>query len=260
MPLPETCPACHAAQLRPSGIGTEAVEEQVRRLFPLLRIARLDGDTAATGKQADSIRGKFVSGEIDILIGTQMLLQGKPFLKAGFVGLVHADAGLHLPDFRAGEQTYHTLLEAVALARPKEEGGQVVLQTLLPTHSVIRAVSERDPDLFYKQELAFRQALGYPPFSQLISLRVTGSSPERTQRAAEEWKERLQHATPVTVWGPLPSPVAKLREKYRWQILVKSADGEAARRLVHQTLADLEMRGGRNGIKFEVDVDPISLY
>jgi primosomal protein N' (replication factor Y) len=258
--IPDTCPTCQAARLEPSGMGTEAVEEQTRRLFPRARIARLDRETAASGKQAASIRNKFMSRELDILIGTQMLCQGEPLLAAGFVGVVHADAGLHLPDFRASEHTFHTLMDALALARPKREGGRVVLQTLLPTHYVIQAVSQSDPTLFYSQEFVYRQALGYPPCTHLISLRISGTSPNRTQQAAEQWSARLQKAADVSVWGPIPSPVAKLRQKYRWDILVKSADGAAARRLVQHTLTDLETHVGQGGIKFEVDVDPISMY
>jgi len=121
-------------------------------------------------------------------------------------------------------------------------------------------VSQGDPASFYMQEFAFRQALGYPPCTHLISLRISGTSPDRTQQAAEQWSARLQKATHVSVWGPIPSPVAKLRQKYRWDILVKSTDGAAARRLVQQTLTDLETRADRRGIKFEVDVDPVSMY
>jgi len=260
VPIPDTCPTCHAARLEPSGMGTEAVEERVRRLFPGAKIARLDSETAASGKHATSIRRKLMSREIDILIGTQMLCQGEPLLAAGFVGLIHADAGLHLPDFRASEHTFHTLMDAIALARPEREGGRIVLQTLLPTHYVIQAVSQGDPASFYMQEFAFRQALGYPPCTHLISLRISGTSPDRTQQAAEQWSARLQKAAHVSVWGPIPSPVAKLRQKYRWDILVKSTDGAAARRLVQQTLTDLETRADRRGIKFEVDVDPVSMY
>jgi primosomal protein N' (replication factor Y) len=257
--LPDTCPMCHAPRLQPGGVGTEAVEEWSRRLFPQSRIGRID---TSNSKQAASIRRKFIAGKLDLLIGTQMLCQGEPALSAGFVGLIQADAGLHLPDFRAGEHTYHTLMDAIALARPKHAGGRIVLQTLLPTHYVIQAVTNQDPALFYRQELALRQALAYPPFTHLISLRVSGASADRTKKAAEHWAEQLLKRTgqhDLTVWGPIPSAIAKLREAYRWQIVVKSTDAEIARQSVQKTLSDLESRRGRSRIKFEVDVDPITM-
>jgi primosomal protein N' (replication factor Y) (superfamily II helicase) len=258
--LPDTCPSCHAPRLQPGGIGTEAVEEWTRRLFPHARIGRIDGAMPSGSKQASTVRRQFLAGELDVLIGTQMLCQGEPALCAGFVGLIQADAGLHLPDFRAGEHTYHTLMDVIALARPAKVGGQVVLQTLLPAHYVIQAVTTQDPTLFYKQELAFRRALAYPPLAHLISLRVSGVGPDRTRQAAAHWVERLKATGPdeLTVWGPIPSAIARLRGTYRWQIIVKSSKAEIARRCVQNTLDELETCPGLNGIKFEVDVDPIS--
>jgi primosomal protein N' (replication factor Y) (superfamily II helicase) len=258
--LPDTCPTCLAPRLQPGGIGTEAVEECTRRLFPHARIGRVDSATSSSSKHASSVRRQFLAGNLDVLIGTQMLCQGEPGLSAGFVGLIQADAGLHLPDFRASEHTYHTLMETIAWARSEKTDGRVVLQTLLPTHYVIQALANQDPALFYRQELAFRQALAYPPFTQLISLRVSGIGLDRTKQAADHWVEQLRAAGPkqLTVWGPIPSAIARLRDKYRWQIIVKSSEAGMARLSVQKTLTDLESQGGRSGIKFEVDVDPIT--
>lgn len=256
--LPDTCVTCQASRLQPSGIGTEAVEEWTRRLFPDAKIARMDS-TASSRSAHASVRRKFITGDLDVLIGTQMLCQGEPSLSAGFVGLVQADAGLHMPDFRASEHTYHTLMDAIALARSHTHDAQVVLQTLLPTHYVIQAVATQDPALFYKQELAFRQALAYPPFTRLISLCVSGRDFDRTRRAAGHWAEQLTKTSPqLTIWGPIPSAVAKLRDKHRWQIIVKSNETEIPRRSVQLTLTGLETDRQWSGIKFEVDVDPIT--
>jgi primosomal protein N' (replication factor Y) (superfamily II helicase) len=258
--LPDTCPTCLAPRLQPGGIGTEAVEESTRRLFPHARVGRVDSATSSNSKHASSVRRQFLAGDLDVLIGTQMLCQGEPGLSAGFVGLIQADAGLHLPDFRASEHTYHTLMETIAWARSEQTDGRVVLQTLLPTHYVIQAVANQDPALFYRQELAFRQALAYPPFTQLISLRVSGIGLDRSRQAADHWVEQLRASGPkqLTVWGPIPSAIARLRDKYRWQIIVKSSEADLARQSVQNTLSDLESQGGRSGIKFEVDVDPIT--
>jgi primosomal protein N' (replication factor Y) len=270
-----------AAGLEPVGVGTQQIEGSVRRLFSQARIARLDGDIPRL--KADAIRRLLCSGELDILVGTQMAFQGHSLPQVGYVGLVHADAGLHLPDFQAGERTYHLLLDAVAMARPSEAGGHVVLQTYLPTHHVIESVSRQIPAIFYNQELAFRRSLGYPPFSHLISLRVTGMHEDRVRRAAEDWGERLRstvqrkfgrprhsrpHNAPICpeqgtadmlVMGPIPASVTQVRGRYRWQLLVKSASEDAAREVVRETLDALEDPGPRTGLKYEVDVDPISM-
>ena len=261
IPLPETCPTCRAPRLEPRGIGTEAVEERVRRLIPRARIGRIDRDTCRTPSHAAALRRRFNDGELDILIGTQMLLQGPPMPPVGFVGLVQADAGLHLPDFRAGEQTYRTLSQAVALCRDGARGGRVVVQTFLPTHYVIEAVTAHNPDRFYEQELAFRRALAYPPFSHLVSLQVAGPSPERTQTAAERWAAALKKLGGFSgpfLWGPIPCPISRVRDRYRWQIVVKSDDHLAARRLVAATLPHMERESGR-GVRFHVDVDPLAM-
>lgn len=288
-PLPDTCPSCLAARLEPIGIGTESVEEIVRHLFPHAKVARLDREKARTLNRAEAIRRLFAAGELNVLIGTQMLFQGLPLPPVRFVGLIHADAGLHLPDFQAGERTYHALLDAIALAYPQEARGSSVLQTYLPTHPVIAAVVEQDPGIFYRQELMFRRTLAYPPFAHLIGLCVSGKHPERVKGAAEQWAERLKAAlkpvganeerrrkpsdgrgdyadasqassADIVVLGPVAAPVVRIRGRYRWQILIKSADQEKARRVVRRTLDELERsREQQSGLKYEVDVDPVAM-
>ncbi len=294
-PVPETCALCLAVRLEPVGFGTERVEEEVRRFFPGARIGRLDRDMARTAGKAEAIRRLASAGEFDILIGTQMLFQGTPLPPVGFVGLPHADAGLHLPDFRSAERTFHAILDSVAMARPSEAGGNVVLQTCLPTHHAIAAVVSHNHSIFYDQELAFRKSIGYPPFTHLISLRVSGKNAGLVREAAEQWarllKAVLQQRTAtlgtslsgstdsspdgskaeersvgaetlrkdVTILGPIPAAVARVRGRHRWQLLVKSASAEVARLVVKSTLDVLERRPGRSGLKFDVDVDPVEM-
>jgi primosomal protein N' (replication factor Y) len=260
-PVPDVCPSCQAAKLEPSGFGTEQLEDDVRRHFPEARVLRLDRDTARTGTQAQAIRREIAEGTVDLVIGTQMLFQGPPLPPVGFVGIPHADAGLHRPDYRAAERTYHGLLDAVGLARPAHFGGMVLLQTYLPTHHAIAAVVNQDPSLFYEHELASRQALGYPPFTHLIGLRVSGKHTGQVAKAAQDWAARLLAARPhsregrgsVAILGPIPAGVAQARGRHRWQLLVKSADAETARQAVRSSLAS------RPGLKFEVDVDPLEI-
>lgn len=273
LPIPDTCPSCLAARLEPVGSGTERIDEVVRRLFPKAKIARLDRALARTSSKAQAIRKLAAAGEIDLLIGTQMLFNGPPLPRVGYVGIVQADAGLHRPDFRASERTYHLLLDAIALARPADAGGQVLLQTYMPDHHVIRAISEHNPALFYEREVAFRKALSYPPFTHLILLRVSGTDPDRVQNAAKEWGDALRGAASrvagkaqadmdleeILILGPVPSPLEQLRGRRRWQLLVKSRSAERAREIVKDTLSTVERAGRKGRLKFEVDVEPVEM-
>ncbi len=275
--LPDTCPACQAAKLEPVGFGTERLEDEVRRFFPKARIARLDRDVIRHASQEHAVRRLLEAGELDVIIGTQLLFQVGPLPPFGFVGVPDADAGLHFPDFRAAERTYHAWLDAVALARPDAAGGRVVLQTSMPTHHAVAAVVNRDVQMFGAVELAMRKALGYPPFCHLISLRVSSRSADRAEASAVRWAELLREQARrvgrqfnhgaatgglagghgVSVLGPVPALVAKVRGRHRWQLLVKSPDREVARELVAATIEQMEGNRSSKDLKFEVDVDPV---
>ena len=260
-PVPDTCPSCRSPRIEPVGSGTERLEEELRRLFPAARIGRLDRDTARTPEQAARLRNGLGTRDLDLLIGTQLLFQDMPIQPVGFVGIPYADTGLHRPDFRSAERTYHALRDAVGLARPD---GQVVLQTILPDHHVIASIAAGDPARFYEQEQAYRRALGYPPFAHLISLCVSGKTESAVRAAAERWtaavkaQGRKQSST-ITVLGPIPATVERIRGRHRWQILVKSPDADAARQSVKATLETIEAGKESRGLKFDVDVDPMEL-
>lgn len=260
-PVPATCPACQSARVESVGSGTERLEEELRRLFPGARIGRLDRDTARAPEQATRLRTGIAGGRLDLLIGTQLLFQDMPIQPVGFVGIPHADTGLHRPDFRSAERTYHVLRDAVALA---QTDGQVVLQTALPDHHVIAAIARGNPEHFYEQELAFRRALGYPPFARLISLCVSGKAEAAVRAAAERWAAAVKEQgrkSPgqIAVLGPIPASVERVRGRHRWQILVKSPDGECARGSVQATLEKMEGSKEHRQLKFDVDVDPMEL-
>ena len=259
--IPDACPTCRSSRLEPVGSGTERLEEELRRLFPDARIGRLDRDTARTPEQAARFRNGIAAGELDVLIGTQLLFQGMPIQPVGFVGISYADTGLHRPDFRSAERTYHALRDAVGLARPD---GQVVLQTILPDHHVIASIAAGDPTRFYEQELAFRRALGYPPFAHLISLCVSGKTEATVHAAAERWAAAVKehgrkYPGVVTILGPIPATVERLRGRHRWQILVKSPDADAARKSVQATLEKMQASKESRGLKLDVIVDPLEM-
>jgi primosomal protein N' (replication factor Y) len=281
--LPETCPSCRAAGLQPAGFGTERLEEEVRRLFPDARVGRLDRDTARTPAQVEAVRRQVSAGQVDILIGTQLLLGAARLPAVRFVGIPYADAGLHLPDFRSAERTFQTLQEVITKAEPASAGGTVVLQTYLPTHHVMSAIATQHATTFYDEEMAVRRTLRFPPFSHLISLRVTGGNGDRVKAAAARWADRLRvpardgsaesvrpgvrqvpgHTgdanAEVEILGPIQAPLARLRGRYRWQLLVKSTNAERGKQTVRATLDEFDRSHGQGGLKFEVDVDPVEL-
>ncbi|MBK5282848.1 MAG: primosomal protein N' [Nitrospiraceae bacterium] len=283
-PIPETCGSCSGPRMQLIGEGTERVEEDAKRLFPQAAVIRLDGDTMRRPAQAKALWRRVEQGEWDIIVGTQLLLRRGPLPMMGLVGIVQADAGLNVPDFRSAERTYHTLLDAVSLAGSAGVGGKVIVQTYLSSHHAIQAVAQNDESVFLSEELSHRIALGYPPAVYLIALLVSGTNEKMVRDAATAWVARLTAcASPsvagsraaakvplmapligqpdcLTVLGPVPSPVSRLRGRYRWQILVKSSEREAGLDAVRSTVKDMEQTHQRRAVKFDVDVDPVEMW
>jgi primosomal protein N' (replication factor Y) len=283
-PIPETCGSCSGPRMQLIGEGTERVEESAKRLFPLATVIRLDGDTMRRPAQAKALWQKVEQGEWDIIVGTQLLLRHGPLPTMGLVGIVQADAGLSVANFQSAERTYHTLLDAVSLAAPAESGGQVIVQTSLSSHHAIQAVAQNDESVFLSEELSHRTALGYPPKVFLIALLVSGADDKTARDAATAWVGRLtagsspivagqtsavktplivqsnENPDRLTVLGPVPSPVPRLRGRYRWQILVKSLERELGLAVVHMTVKEMERAYQHRAVKFDVDVDPIEMW
>jgi primosomal protein N' (replication factor Y) len=278
--IPDLCPSCAGPRLRLIGEGTERVEEDVKRLFPQAAVLRIDGETMQKPKQAAALWDRVQQRQWDILVGTQLLLRDDVVPTVGVVGVVQADAGLSLPDFRAAERTYHLLTDAVALAQPSSSGGRVIIQSYLPSHHAIQAVVQQDETIFRVEELAHRSTLGYPPAVHLIVLHISGTQEKIVQEAALAWATRLRlpgvnvkaahqasgegqatgHADGLTILGPVPSPVPKLRGRYRRQILIKSRARDAAAQAVRRTVEELEHTYPSRLVKFDVDVDPLEMW
>lgn len=262
--LSDVCAACSSPRLHPIGEGTERVEEEAKRLLPHAAIIRIDGETMRLPLQAQALWRRVSRREWDVLVGTQVLL--RPILErsAGMVGIVHADSGLSIPDFRAAERTYHHLLDTVDLARPASAGGKVIMQTYLPTHHAMRAIVQRDESIFTSEEHAQRAALGYPPLVHLIVLHISGLDDKMVKEASARWMGTLAASAigsdGLTVLGPVPSPIPRLRGRYRWQILVKSRDRAEGIQAARTTIRLMEQVSKRRAIKFDIDVDPIDLW
>jgi len=270
--LPTTCPQCFDTGLEPVGVGTERMEDMVRQAFPGTAIQRVDGDTIRTLPQAFTIQKRFREGHIQILVGTQMMFQGYWDHPVNFVGIPYADAGLHFPDFRSAERVYQQLHQAVGMAKPQYDGGRVLIQTYLATHHVIQAIAEKNPLAFYSHELQFRQALGYPPYSHLLLLHVTGSVLKTVETAAQQWAACLLRQLssahdPSTslpnslnlnegVLGPVPVSPAQAKGKYRYKILVKAKELHSIREIIQTTRQKMQTDHRNKDIQFSVNVDP----
>ena len=224
---PEACPFCGEAHLRGVGEGTERVEEELSRLFPAARILRLDRDTTQRRGALEAALLAAEHGEVDLLVGTQMLAKGHTFPKLTLVGILGADQGLKIPDFRAAERTFQLLTQVAGRAGRAERPGRVILQTYAPDHPAIRHAVDQDFEGFAATELPYREALAYPPFAALALYRAEAEDPREARDALEAVKGRLARVPGLRILGPLEAPIARLKDRWRFQLLVKAAGREA---------------------------------
>lgn len=259
--LPDLCPSCSTPRMSPVGIGTERVEAEARRLFPQANIARLDGDTLRHSASAHALWEGARSGAWDVLIGTQALFRREPLPQHGLVGVLQADSGLHVSDFRAAERTYHLLVDAASLACPASTGGRVIVQTRLPTHHAVQALISGDPDQFYNEEIAARRLLHYPPVCHLADLSVIGKDVRMVEEAAKRWGEELEQNArdqePLIVLGPVPAIRRRPKDCRQYRILVKGTAFTSLSRRIHDSVQKMEREYRKGRIKFVVDIDPV---
>ncbi|MDD2484799.1 MAG: primosomal protein N' [Eubacteriales bacterium] len=223
--IPPACPACGSKYMKHFGTGTEKVEEAARELFPNAIVSRLDLDTAQKKGSTDKILSDFAKGKADILIGTQLVAKGLDFSNVGLVGIVSADITLNLPDFRSSERTFQLVTQAAGRAGRRKKRGNVVLQTYSPDHFAIQTAAAQDYASFFKEEIAVRNQLGYPPYSDLILIVLATKNEEEAGIAAQKVKDAFlrrvgkEHA--CYVLGPKPAPVNKSSDLFRSQLLIK---------------------------------------
>jgi primosomal protein N' (replication factor Y) len=251
-PIPAACPACGDGPIREFGVGTERVAEAAQTLFPTARIVRMDSDTTTRVGDHARLLDDFAQRG-DILVGTQMVAKGLDFPTVTLAGVVAADVGLHVPDFRAAERTFD-LITQVAGRSGRARAGEAIVQTYAPDHPAIVAASHHDYDGFAKAELADRRALGYPPYAELIYLGTIGRSSERASAAAARYAELLGRLPGVDVLGPAPYPVARVNDEWRFRIAVKAIDASDARRYVRETIVPLAT--AEREVRLVVNVDP----
>jgi primosomal protein N' (replication factor Y) (superfamily II helicase) len=260
-PVPNCCPICQAIRLHPLGEGTERVEAEVRRLFPDAKTARLDGTTLRRPASSRTLWASARAGTWDVLIGTQALFQKEPLPPQQLIGILHADSGFHISDFRGAERAYHLMIDAAGLAKPADAGGQVIVQTKFPTHHAVQALLSGQPELFYHEELAARRLLNYPPSCHLANLWIIGKDLLNVEQAAKRWSTFLEHSDDrqeaVTVLGPVPAIGAQTRGYHRHRILVKATQRRTLSHRITDTVQKMERLYPKGQVKFVVDIDPV---
>ncbi|MFO0688282.1 MAG: primosomal protein N' [Myxococcota bacterium] len=259
-PVPERCSGCGDPETALLGVGTERLEEEVRALFPEARTLRLDRDTAARRGHTEKVLRALRDGAVDIVIGTQMVAKGHDFPGVQLVGVVAADLGLHLPDFRAAERTFQLLTQVAGRAGRAARPGQVVVQTFVPDHYALVPVATHDYETFYRTELEHRQALGYPPFGLLARAIVHGEDERDALAAAEGLATAAREAVaggPVEILGPAPAPIARLRGRFRFMLLLKGRD-EASWRAACEAVVAAARRIPRT-VVVGLDARPVSM-
>ena len=256
---PVECPECQFTGIRYSGLGTQRLEAEVRARFPNHTSLRMDTDSMRRPGAHEQALEAFRQGEVQILLGTQMIAKGLDFPNVTLVGVINADTALHLADFRAAERTFQLITQVAGRTGRGEKGGHVLVQTFTPDHPAIQAAVCHDYARFARYELPVRKALGYPPFASLVRLVVRGEQENSARGFADHLAERLRaagDANGVRVAGPAPGVFPKLRGKYRFQIQAHGADGRQLHEAVRVATADLQPP---DNVKWIVDVDPVDM-
>lgn len=263
-PVTEICSGCGNATLSGVGVGTEQIEQSLHRLLPGARIARMDRDTTSKrGSHVDLIR-RWEKGEIDVLVGTQMITKGHDVSGVTLVGALLADLSLNLPDFRAAERTYQLLSQVAGRSGRGNDPGHVIIQTYTPDHYAVEHLARHDYKGFFSAEIEYRRALNYPPFSRLVSLLLDGPRGEEVESRAqnlaaflrEKRAKNSKFRDQVEVLGPAPAPLQKLRNRYRWHLLLK---GKKISSLLELASQAREAFPPARVVRLHVDVDPYSM-
>jgi primosomal protein N' (replication factor Y) (superfamily II helicase) len=258
---PSQCPVCDSKYIYYVGEGTEQIEELLRKRFPKLRIGRIDRDTKSRRHAFEKTLLDFGKGEIDLLVGTQMLAKGHDFPNVTLVGVVSVDAGLALPDFRAAERAFQLITQVAGRAGRGDLPGRVLIQTYHPHHYALRHAQAQDYRGFYDEEIRHRRNHGYPPFVALALLLCRHKDSARALGTAQQLKHALAEANrdhAVRILGPAPAPFARLRGEHRIQLLVKSRSRKQMRAVIDQAMAAME-KAGQDLRSVTLEIDPVSM-
>ena len=251
-----SCPRCNSLAVTYFGIGTQRIEDDVAQAFPKARILRYDQDSVGKRGSHEKFFTAISQGEADILIGTQMVAKGLDVGNVTLVGVVAADTALHIPEFRSTEHTFQLLTQVAGRTGRHNLPGKVIIQTFSPDHYAIKAAANHDYETFYNQEIKERQDVGYPPFTQLISLLISGEEGRKAMKIAEDIGKFLKKRLPNGVLGPALATIQKLRGQWRFRILLKGQDLDQLRQAVSETLTNVVVP---TDVRVVVDVEPMGM-
>ncbi|MEO1527957.1 MAG: primosomal protein N' [Planctomycetota bacterium] len=260
---PPWCPECKFDGIRYAGLGTQKLELEVKARFPEARVARMDSDTMRRPGSHQKVLSAFRGGELDLLLGTQMIAKGLDFPNVLLVGVINADSALHFPDFRAGERTFQLVTQVAGRTGRGDRGGRVIVQTFSPEHLSIQAASRHDYVAFATAEIANRRRFNYPPLGSVARIIIRGAVEAVTEATAGSLASRLESSrerlgAEVRILGPAPPPMSKLRGKYRFHILLQSIDPiqlGAVIRMAVQTFKIPE----KDDVQYVIDIDPMDM-
>lgn len=262
--VPHTCPSCSAPALRRVGFGTQKAEEALKELFPEARIMRMDADTTAGKLSHRTILDQFRAGQADILLGTQMVTKGHDFPNVTLVGVLNADASLYLDDFRAAERTFSLLTQVVGRAGRGEKPGQALIQTMSPHHPMLESVKKQEYPAFYRDEIALRRALVFPPFCDLVSITISGEAESEVLTVAGKflpWIEEYRASYPdvkLQIFGPMEAPIYRLNDIYRMRLVIKCILNARTREFLSLLLKSFTFSFGRR-VSVTLDPNPESI-
>ena len=264
-PLPDSCPECGGA-LEFVGAGTQKVEETLHELFPGTEVLRMDADTTTARRSHEKLLSRFRERKVPILVGTQMVAKGLDFENVTLVGVISADQGLYVDDYRAGERTFSLLTQVVGRAGRGSKEGRAIIQTFTPENDVITAAARQDYDSFYEDEIALRKLRGCPPFSSIFVITVSGKEESQTLRVCAFLRDTLNKwfqmepyvSWPCQILGPAPAAVAKVNNRYRYQLTLTAENRRPVRELVAHLVRCAQADRKNRGVSITADIDPMN--
>ncbi|AGL02245.1 replication restart helicase PriA [Desulfoscipio gibsoniae] len=260
---PKICPDCGGGQVGYFGTGTQRVEMELSAALPGGRILRMDADTTIRKGSHEQILSAFSNGEADILVGTQMVAKGLDLPGVTLVGVINADSSLHMPDFRAGERTFQLLAQVAGRTGRGDKPGEVLIQTHTPEHYAVQAASRHNYSAFFQSEIAVRKEMGYPPFAKMVRVLLSGKDDAAVQQAAEKIRTQLDgfvegaNGGKIMIVGPAPAPLPRLKEDYRWHIILWSADYRRLRLVMERFQRATGGAAPGKELRMSIDVDPM---
>jgi primosomal protein N' (replication factor Y) len=261
IPAPSVCPECQSTRIRYAGLGTQKLEQEIRSRFPNAPCLRMDSDTMQKPGSHEQALARFRSGEVKILLGTQMIAKGLDFPNVTLVGVVNADTALHFPEIRAAERTFQLVTQVAGRTGRGGKGGLVVVQTYSPDHPALLAAAQHDYETFAENELPVRAEFQYPPTASMVRLIIRGVVESVTEHFAEYVIQRMQEvdaelSASIRFLGPAPAPIARLYGKFRFHALLQGKDLDAMRTVVTRATTQLKTP---DDVQWVADVDPVNL-